>query len=62
MTESMCADCYWEEDSRQKSVQRSNPKWVFGRAYSSAIQLLGKTHDEALIIATQSVETKFGTK
>jgi hypothetical protein len=62
MTESMCADCYWDADSERKRILRSQPKWVFGRAYSSAIQLLGKTHEEAVVLATQAVDTKFGKK
>ena len=62
MVEDVCADCYWEEDSKRKRAIRSSPVWLFQRAYSAAVQVMGKTHDEALIIATQSLETKFGTK
>ena len=52
-----CADCYWEEDARQKQIRRSNPNWRFSRVYSSAVQLLGLSHEKALELAHKSVET-----
>lgn len=58
--EKVCVDCYWDMDAERKSKLRNNPKWVFNRAYSSAVALLGKTHEEALVTARLTVEHKFG--
>ena len=57
--ERICADCYWDEDAERKFKRRNDPQWVFNRAYSAAIQLLGKTSEEAIQIATAVVENKF---
>ena len=56
----ICADCYWDEDHERKVKQRSDPKWVFNRVYSAAIQLLNKTPEEAIQIASAEVERRFG--
>lgn len=58
--EKICADCYWDEDAERKSKQRNEPKWVFDRIYSASVQLLGKTPQEAIQIATSEVERRFG--
>ena len=57
--EKICADCYWDEDSERKAKLRNDPKWVFDRIYSVAIQLLRKTPEEAIQIATAEVERRF---
>ena len=58
MTDTTCADCYWDEDSKEKCVQRSNPIWIFSRAYSAAKVILGKSHEEALALAAEAVRIK----
>jgi hypothetical protein len=58
--EGICADCFWDEDSERKAKLRYDPNWVFQRAYSAAITLLGKTHEQAITIAKLTVEQRFG--
>jgi hypothetical protein len=53
----LCADCYWELDSAFKLERRADPQWRYSRAYSAAVVLLGKTHEEALVIADTSVKS-----
>lgn len=62
MQDSLCADCYWDNDSYQKCVQRSNSIWIFSRAYSAAKVILGKSHEDALELAAESVRIKFTSK
>lgn len=56
----ICADCYWDEDSERKAKVRNDPKWVFNRIYSFATVVLNKSHEEALQMATTTVNERFG--
>ena len=51
--DTLCADCFWEEDARLKREHRSNPIWILQRRYSALIQLEHKTPEEAWILAMQ---------
>jgi len=51
--DTLCADCFWEEDARLKHEYRSNPVWILQRRYSALIQLEHKTPEEAWILAMQ---------
>jgi hypothetical protein len=59
MTDTICADCYWDADSKRKAALRADPNWVFSRAYSFATVVLGQSHAEALTSATAAVKVKF---
>lgn len=56
MTEDTCADCFWDEDAERKRNIRANPRWVFERAYSVAIELFGKSKHEAYQSAILAVK------
>jgi len=45
--DNLCADCYWEEDSRRKQERRSDPKWRFNRIIDFAHTVEGKSEQEA---------------
>lgn len=49
--ENLCADCYWEEDSRRKHERRIDPKWRFERIFSFAHVVEGKNEEEAFNLA-----------
>lgn len=56
MSEQLCADCFWDEDAERKHQIRTNPKWVFERAYSFATTVLGKSHEEAYQVGILAVK------
>lgn len=45
--DSMCADCFWEEDSRRKNERRNNTEWRFQRMIEFGEVVQGKTKMEA---------------
>ena len=59
LSEKLCVDCYWEEDSLRKLRARNTKEWVFSRAYSVAKQLMNKTHEESIQIAQDTVNKRF---
>lgn len=62
MTDNVCADCYWDEDSRRKHVRRSNPEWLMNRVYSFAFVVLNKSSVESMAIAKLAVAKRFPTQ
>ena len=54
--EKLCADCYWDKDAEIKKTLRTNPVWVFQRAYSAAIVLYGVSHEKAIELAGLAIQ------
>lgn len=52
----LCADCFWDLDAALKRERRADPEWRYGRAFSAAKVLLGKSDEEAHLAAAAAVK------
>jgi len=51
--DTLCAECFWEEDAKLKRERRSDPRWIFHRRYSALIELEHKSPEEAIFMCMQ---------
>lgn len=57
--ESLCADCFWEDDYNTKRRIRETPDWRFNRIINAGMVIMGRTKEEAIAVAVD-IFTKEG--